>query len=35
MIYVDYGNVALTINEKVINLKAGNIIFISGGAKHA
>ncbi len=35
MIYVDYGNITLTINEKIINLKAGNAIFISGGAKHA
>ncbi len=35
LIYVDYGEIAITINEQNFNLKAGEWVFIAGGVKHA
>ncbi len=35
MIYVDYGNITLNVNGEILNLKAGNTIFISGRYGHS
>lgn len=35
MIYVDYGNITLNIDGEILNLKAGDTVFISGKYKHS
>ena len=35
MIYVDYGNMTLNIDGEILNLKAGDTVFISGKYKHS
>lgn len=35
MIYVDYGNISLNIDDQILNLKAGDTVFISGRYNHS